>query len=345
MKQLHKLVEKKLLVPHQQIHENFRDDEQWFTTLKPEYISLVTYPSEWSFDMLKDAALLTLEIAREAMLEGMMLKDASAYNVQWHQGKMIFIDTLSFESYDAAKPWIAYRQFCEHFLAPLALMHYTKMALHELWNAYPDGIPLQLASKMLPYKTRFNLHIYLNIHLHASIAARKSTGGRQKDYSSEKMKNVLRSLEEAIRGFSFKGSGVWSNYYEEASQRENYMEIKKSIINRWTDSLSLKSAIDAGANEGFFAALLAAKKIDTIAADLDHFSINQLYNKIRAENLQHLQPMIIDLSKPTPATGVNNRERSAFLERIKADLVMALALIHHLSIGHNIPAHRVRSQG
>lgn len=331
------LVEKKLLIPHTLVNDNILADDNWLTTLLPEYIPMVTYPAEWSFDMLKEAALLTLEIAREAMAKEMMLKDASAYNVQWHKGKMVFIDSLSFEPYDASKPWIAYRQFCEHFLAPLALMHYNKLPLHELWNAYPDGIPLALASKMLPYKTRFNLHIYLNIHLHASIAGKKNRNAPQKEFSETKMKNVLRSLEESIRGFSFASSGVWSNYYDEASQRDNYMEMKSAIIEEWTGSLPVKTAIDAGANEGFFARLLSNKNIYTIAADLDHFSINQLYKRIIAEKMVNLQPMIIDLTKPTPATGVNNKERSSFLNRINVDLVMALALIHHLSIGHNIP--------
>jgi hypothetical protein len=115
------------------------------------------------------------------------------------------------------------------------------------------------------------------------------------------------------------------------------MEVKKGIIEKWTESLSIKTAIDAGANEGFFARLLSEKNIYTIAADLDHFSINQLYKQVITEKLENLQPMIIDLSKPTPATGVNNQERASFLQRIHVDMVMALALIHHLSIGHNIP--------
>jgi hypothetical protein len=173
--------------------------------------------------------------------------------------------------------------------------------------------------------------------LHASIAGKKNNKAPQKEFSETKMKNVLRSLEESIRGFSFASSGIWSNYYDEASQRDNYMEVKSAIIEEWTGSLPVKSAIDAGANEGFFGRLLSNKNIYTIAADLDHFSINQLYKRIIAEKIVNLQPMIVDLTKPTPATGVNNKERSSFLERINVDLVMALALIHHLSIGHNIP--------
>ena len=165
-----RLAEKKLLVPHKIVQENLTGSGEWHLTLQPEFIPFITYPYEWSFDMLKDAALLTLELAEEAMKSDMMLKDASSYNVQWHKGRMIFIDTLSFEKYDASKPWIAYRQFCEHFFAPLCLMHYLKEPLQNLLIAYPDGIPLQLVKKMLPFKSKLNLNVFLHVHLHASIS-------------------------------------------------------------------------------------------------------------------------------------------------------------------------------
>src|SRR5215211_487772 len=138
------LVNQQLLISHQQINVNYLDDTDWYQTIQPELVPFISYPYEWCFDMLKDAALTTLLVAQESMVYNMMLKDASAYNVQWHKGKMIFIDSLSFEKYDDTKPWIAYRQFCEHFLAPLALMHYRKWPLQNLWLAYPDGFPLPL---------------------------------------------------------------------------------------------------------------------------------------------------------------------------------------------------------
>jgi hypothetical protein len=338
----HSLVEKNLIIPFKAINQNFLEHPDWFTTLEPECIPMISYPSEWSFDMLKDAALLTIKLAQEAMEYGMVLKDASAYNVQWHKGKMIFIDSLSFEHYDETKPWIAYRQFCEHFLAPLALMHYSRMPLQQLWNGYSDGIPVEWAAKFLPLKTKFNLHLYLNIHLHASVAGKTQKNNKEKSYSAVKFKNVLRSLEAAINSFSLQSpSGVWSNYYDEARQRNDYMEVKKNIIENWIDSIKLNSAIDIGANEGFFSKLLAERKIFTIAADLDHFSINRLYKNNIAKKQTWLQPMIINLATPTPALGVNNKERTSFLERAKADLVMALALIHHLCIGNNIPFHTI----
>src|ERR1044071_3227438 len=132
------LTEKGLLIPHEQISENLSGSKDYYTTLKPEEIGFISYPYEWSFDMLKDAALLTLKLVKECLGFNVMLKDATPYNIQWHKGKLVFIDTLSFEKYTET-PWIAYRQFCECFLGPLLLMHYSKKHLHPLQLAWPDG--------------------------------------------------------------------------------------------------------------------------------------------------------------------------------------------------------------
>src|SRR5687768_4434848 len=136
------LVSKGLLLPHEPILENLTGDDQWYQTLKPEKLSVISYPWEWSFSMLRDAALLTLRLLKEGLEWGMILKDATPYNIQWHKGRLVFIDSLSFEKYDETKPWIAYRQFCEQFLGPLLLAHYAKNPLPELMLAYPDGIPV-----------------------------------------------------------------------------------------------------------------------------------------------------------------------------------------------------------
>src|SRR5690606_18419739 len=166
------LVEKKWLLSHKEVSTVTGTRETAYKILEPEPLHFISYGYEWCFGMLKDAALLTLRIAQEALKYEMILKDASPANVQWHNNSLIFIDTLSFEKYEPGKPWIAYRQFCESFLAPLALMHYRKMSLHEMQLAYPAGIPLQVASRMLPWKSRLSMLTYLHIHLHAKIAAR-----------------------------------------------------------------------------------------------------------------------------------------------------------------------------
>jgi hypothetical protein len=337
------LVDQDLIVPHQLISENLSGTGQWHATLQPEAIPFISYPYEWCFEMLKDAALLTLRLVQEAMKYGMMLKDASAYNVQWHKGKMIFIDTLSFEKYEEEKPWIAYRQFCEHFLAPLALMHYLKEPLQNLVLAYPDGIPLQLVRKLLPFRSKLNLNTYLHLHLHGSIAQKP---GQQtstvKKFSKQKLQNLLQSLKDLITSFSLnQPSGVWSGYYDEAVQREDYLDQKKQLVNEWSQKTDFKTAADLGANEGAFSELISSKAQLIISTDFDHYSINRLYQNIKGRKTENIIPLVVDLSRPSPAIGLNNEERFSFIERLNVDLVLALALIHHLAVGKNIPFEKI----
>jgi 2-polyprenyl-3-methyl-5-hydroxy-6-metoxy-1,4-benzoquinol methylase len=318
------LTGKGLLTQYEIINENLSGSDDWYLTIKPEPISFISYPYEWCFGMLKDAALATLEIAFEALSFNMMLKDASAYNLQWHDGRMQFIDTLSFEPYNEQKPWIAYRQFCEHFLAPLL--------------SYPDGIPLALTKKLLPAKSKLNLHVYLHLHLQAKLSQKPlRSNAEQAGFSKKKMMQLLKSLQQSVQSFSLdKSSGVWSAYYNEAAQRPDYLEQKKKIVAAWVSNLTLQTAFDAGANEGEFSRLLAEKGIRTISADFDHHAINKLYGKIKTENIRNIHPIILDLGSPSPAIGVNNLERPALSERLHCDLVLALAVLHHLAIGRNI---------
>ena len=277
------LIDLNLLVPHQVIEEDLTGLDDWYKTLQPEVLPFISYPYEWCFEMLKEAALLTLKLAEEAIDYGMMLKDASAYNVQWRKGSMIFIDTLSFEKYEEEKPWIAYRQFCEHFLAPLALMHYLKTPLQNLLIAYPDGIPLQLARKLLPFRSKLDLNTYLHIHLHASIAQKPAQQGNSvKKFSKQKLQNLLRSLKDAIMSFSLdQPSGVWSGYYEEAVTRKDYLEQKKQLVKEWSRMTGFNTAIDLGANEGEFSELISTNASLIISTDSDHYSINRLFNHIK----------------------------------------------------------------
>ena len=147
-------IKKQWLVSHEEIVKNFTGSPGWYKTLKPQRVPFISYSSDWCFDMLKDAALLTLQMAKECIQFGVILKDATPYNIQWLDGKAVFIDTLSFERYDASQPWIAYRQFCESFLSPLLLMHYSHQPLQPLLSAYPDGIPLSITSALLPFRKK-----------------------------------------------------------------------------------------------------------------------------------------------------------------------------------------------
>lgn len=335
------LVKKGWLLPHTEVPpEEFTTTAETYKILHPEQLSFISYPCEWSFSMLKEAALLTIRIAKEALQKGMILKDATPFNVQWHKGKLVFIDTLSFEIYEEGKPWIAYRQFCENFTGPLLLMHYNKMPLHELQFAWPDGIPLSFVQKSLPWRSQWNMLTYLHIHLHAKFAGRhKGADERKAVVSRTKLNNLLQSLEALTEKSNLESATTWSHYYEEAATRDDYLERKKALISNWLDRFTdLKTGIDFGANQGQFAYLLAAKDINTIAADADAGAIDSLYRKINTEGITNLQPLVIDLANPSPASGLNNTERSSFLLRVQnRDIGLGLALIHHLCLGRNIP--------
>lgn len=334
-----RLVSEQLLIPHEVLPENITGDAAAYLTLKPQRVPVISYPYEWSFDRLRDAALLTLQLNRKAIDAGFILKDATPYNIQWYKGRQYFIDTLSFERYNEQLPWVAYRQFCECFLSPLLLMHYSQQPLHPLSLAYPDGIPLALTRSLLPRRSKFSIHTYLHIHLHASIAGRKKEIAKPAPFSRKKMERVLDSLETLIRSLKTPAApSTWQHYYEEASLRNGYLEAKMKLVQAWvTEIPAPATAADLGANDGAFSKWLASKGIPVIAADFDANCINQLYLDIKKTGEPNLQPLVVDLANPSPAIGVNNAERSAFLDRLQADLVLALALIHHLVIGKNIP--------
>jgi ribosomal protein L11 methylase PrmA len=333
------LRKKGLLISHQVVQENITESKDHYLTIKPEKIAIVSYSYEWSFEMLKDAALLTLQLVKESLPFGIILKDATPYNIQWHNGKLIFIDTLSFGKYDSLQPWIAYRQFCECFLNPLLIMHYSGQSLHQLQLAFPEGIPVSITKSLLPWRSRLSFHTYLHVHLQDRVTKAAKNRAKHVTFSSGKLKNLIASLETLVRSLRLKDKKTaWSAYYSEASGRDDYLEQKKSIISRWLDGMqTIKKAADLGANEGEFSRILAKKGIETIAADFDPYCINRLYKNIKSNNLKNIQPFVVDLANPSPAIGVNNKERSSFIDRTRVDLVLALALLHHLVIGKNIP--------
>jgi len=178
-----KLVDEKLIIPHKEVNIEQAKPEIAYKIIQPEKIPFISYPYEWSFSQLKQAALTTLDIQKICMDYEMTLKDASAYNIQFNMVNPIFIDTLSFETYVEGKPWHAYKQFCQHFLAPLALMSHKDIRLNQLLRIYIDGIPLDLTSKLLPMKTKTMFSLMSHIHAHAKS---------QKHYENKKIKKEFR---------------------------------------------------------------------------------------------------------------------------------------------------------
>ena len=182
-------VESQSLIPHEEICGPLTDAENGWKIIRPRPVGFVSYPYEWCFSQLKEAALLTLGIQKLALKHGMSLKDASAYNVQFDRGRPIFIDTLSFERYQEGNPWVAYRQACQHFLAPLALMSMRDVRLNQLLIANLDGVPLDLASKLLPARSRVRPSLLFHLHLHARMLARHADRSEKPASSARLGKN------------------------------------------------------------------------------------------------------------------------------------------------------------
>jgi hypothetical protein len=333
------LTEKGLLIPHKEIGEDLTKSPDRYKTLYPEQLDLISYPYEWSAGQLRDAALLTLEVMGLAIEHGMILKDASPFNIQFHKGRPLFIDSLSFEKNDFSSPWIAYRQFCESFLFPLYLEHYHGAGLQKLLSIYPDGIPVAIAAKLLPARSRFSVGVWMHVHLQNLVKEPKGPSGRKISFDKQKLLRLVRHLKNIISRLSpvSKDHPGWTDYYRSTISGGGYLEEKEKIFRRFLEGIEFGSALDLGANEGYFSRILAEKNAMILAVDADHRCIDSLYGLIKKEKITNILPLCVDMVNPSPASGFRNRERSSFAERQQPDLVVALALIHHLVLGRHIP--------
>jgi hypothetical protein len=338
-----KLVKAGLLVPHTESDTQPADEKRSFKVLCPERVPFISYPYEWSFGQLKDAALATLSIQKRALKSGMSLKDASVYNIQFHKGKPMLIDTLSFESYEEGEPWVAYRQFCQHFLAPLALMAYRDVRLNQLLRVYIDGVPLDLASQLLPGRTRLNLGLSTHIHLHAiaqkryeDVLVTEARGGRK--MSKDALLGLIESLLDTIRKLEWKPAGTeWADYYSANNYTDFAFEHKKVLVGDWLLKIAPKILWDLGANSGIFSRIAVESGAYVISSDIDPGAVEMNYRQVKERNEQNLLPLVLDLTNPSPSIGWQNRERDSFLQRGPVDAVLALALVHHLAITNNVP--------
>jgi hypothetical protein len=336
-----KLVKAKLLIPHVEAENVEAESSECFKILQPERVPFISYPYEWSFGQLKDAALATLSIQKRALKLDMSLKDASAYNIQFVRGKATLIDTLSFELYKEGQPWVAYRQFCQHFLAPLALMTLRDVRLNQLLRVYIDGVPLDLASELLPWKTHLNFGLMTHIHLHAS-AQRKYSGEEVKSrggsMGKQAMTSLIESLEATVKKLDWKPGGTeWGNYYDITNYSDAAFEHKKQLVGEWTTRCQPSIVWDLGANNGVFSRLAADQGPLVVSWDIDPAAVEQNYRQVKTEKNDRVLPLLLDLTNPSPAIGWANRERDSFGGRGPADLVLALAVIHHLAISNNVP--------
>ena len=340
-----KLVGAGLLIPHEEAGMDLARTDDACKILRPEPVPFVSYPYEWCFSQLKDAALATLAVQKRAFEHGMVLKDASAYNVQFVRGKPVLIDTLSFERYREGMPWVAYRQFCQHFLAPLALMSCRDVRLGQLLRVHIDGIPLDLASRLLPMRTRLRFSLLAHIHLHAR--SQKRHEGEAVDVKGRKVgrlgfQGIIDSLESAVGKLSWKPAGTeWAEYYEDTNYSPESLEEKSRLVGELLDRTDAKVVWDLGANTGRFSRVASSKGRFTVSFDVDPAAVEKNYLDCKRDGETNVLPLLLDLTNPTPGIGWENEERSSLLERGPAETALALALVHHLAISNNLPLDRI----
>lgn len=342
-----KLVQEQLLLPHKRVnHPPFKSGTSYMV-MEADKIPFISYPYEWAFSQLKDAALLTLAIEKKALDYGMSLKDASSYNTQFFLGKPIFIDLLSFEKYNKGRPWVAYRQFCQHFLGPLSLMSYVDLRLNQLLRIYIDGIPLDLVSKLLPKKTVLNFLLFSHIHLHAKNQQLFGEGDKKRRakkifMSFQTLLRIIESLESAIKKLTLKEKkSEWGDYYSFTNYSRQAFSKKKQLVDSFIKRIRPKTVWDLGSNTGEFTRIAADTGKYVVSFDIDPLAVERNYLLVKENKEKNILPLIVDLINPSSSLGWNLKERRSIFDRGPADGVLALALLHHLAIANNVPFEKI----
>ncbi len=347
-----RLCDDKLLVEHDEEPRSSAWPDLAVAVLRPRRIPVVSYPYEWCFGQLKDAALVTLRIQEHAMAHGMSLKDASAFNVQFLGSQPLFIDTLSFEV-DNGGAWPAYSQFCRHFLAPLLLMRHLWPNAASLLRVTLDGVPLEVASRALPRSTYLKFGCLVHIHLHArsqqkhvraAFAGKAPSPGKVAESRAWNPKPPLvaslRAMVEALKPEN--SPTTWGNYYQETQHYSSEAEAaKRHAVAAAIDRIQPDLVYDLGGNTGAYARLATERGSYCVCFDLDPACVQQNYQHARRDGDPRMLPLVMDLSNPSPGLGFASEERMALTARPVADLLLALALIHHLRISANVPLRRI----
>jgi hypothetical protein len=271
----------------------------------------------------------------------MGLKDASAYNIQFLHGRPCLIDTLSFEMCRDGEPWVAYRQFCQHFLAPLLLMAYQDPRLVRLLALHVDGVPLDLAAQLLPLGARLRPSVFSHVQLHARTQqhfADRPEEVRGRRISRAGLEGLLDNLESLVSSLRLRSrASHWADYYSANSYADQAFGHKQLVVSQFLQRLQPATVWDLGANTGIFSRLAAHQGAVTIAFDLDHAAVETHYRECLDREETRVLPLVLDLTNPSPGLGWNNRERDSLADRGPCDTALALAVVHHLAIANNLP--------
>lgn len=322
-------------------------DAPWATVLRHERIPFVSHPYEWSFGMLRDAALLHLEVLREALAAGFTLKDGSAYNIQWRGVEPVFIDVGSFERAREGEPWAGYRQFCQTLLYPLLLGAHLGVDFQPWLRARVDGIEAEQLRPLFRGLRRLLPGVPTHLHLHGAMQRRHATATttdvrdqlRAAGYSRDLALATVRGLTRLVDRLDRPPPGShWADYQrtcgyspEDRAGKERFVEAGLTAGPR------PGLVLDLGANDGRYARLAARHADQVVAVEQDPAVVDRLYRHLRADRDRRILPLLMDLADPSPGGGWRGVERASFAARAAADVVLALAVVHHLAIGRNVP--------
>ena len=337
-----------LLIPHRRLGLERALTADAYAVLAPDRVEFVSYPYEWPFGGLKDAALLTLDVLERALMRGFVLRDASAYNVQFRDARPILIDTLSFEPYTEGRPWVAYKQFCDHFVVPLALMSLRDIRCGRLQREYLDGIPVDLGSHLLPARTWLRPGVLLHVHLHGRAAKRyesasvtEVTRGRG-GLSKRGLLGLIASLRSTVQSFDWRPAGTqWADYACDHNYSDQALAAKRQLVREYLAAAAPRMVWDLGANTGVFSRIAREIAPMVVCFDVDPAAVELNYRQARAAGDTGLLPLQLDLMNPSPAIGWAGEERTDLAARGPTDAILALALVHHLAIANNVPLARI----
>ena len=336
-----------LLVPHEIAPQEMAATDHAHRILRPEPLPFVSYPYEWSFGQLRAAALLTLEIQRRALQRGVTLRDASAYNVQFRGTRPVFIDTLSLGPYAEGAPWVAYRQFCEHFLAPLALMAHRDVRLGRLHADFADGVPLDLASRMLGAMSWRRPSLLLHVHLHARAQRRwadaSSRGGNAaRGVGRAALLRLVEQLEQTVESLRWDPAGTtWADYEQTHGYSVEGSASKERAVAELLAMVAPRTTWDLGANTGRFSRIAAGMGSEVVSIDGDPAAVERAYRDLGRDGSSNVLPLLVDLLAPSARGGWAGEERQSLADRGPSGMVLALALIHHLAFSGNIALPRI----
>ena len=316
--------------------------------LRHERIPFVSYPYEWTPGMLRDAALLTLDLLLEGLDEDITLKDATPYNVQFRGGQPVFVDVGSFEPMRDGEPWVGYRQFCELFLYPLMLASWKDVPFAPWLRGSLEGIRPGDMRNLLSFRDRFRkgtfTHVFLHARLERSYADRGATGDTVKQelkkagFNKEIVRANVRKMRKLVERLGWEPpKGVWTEYRAVNSYTDDDTARKLAFVGDVAAGQRRSLVWDLGCNDGAFSRICAEHADYVLAVDSDPAPVEILYRRLREENRSDILPLTLDLTDASPGLGWRGRERRRLEERGAPDLVLCLALLHHVSITGNVP--------